>query len=107
MATKPISPKDVVSLKRDGIPDKVIEAFNELIAKSWNGGYAYVKQEEVVALIKAKTGLDSTTGGEIYANNWLDVEDIYRQAGWIVTYDKPGYNENYGASFQFKKKPTR
>lgn len=32
----------------------------------------------------------------------LDVEDVYRAAGWEVTYDKPGYNETYDATFTFR-----
>jgi hypothetical protein len=38
---------------------------------------------------------------EIFKNHWLDVEEIYEEAGWQVAYDKPGYNETYEASFEF------
>jgi hypothetical protein len=31
----------------------------------------------------------------------LDIEPIYREAGWIVEYDKPAYCENYDANFTF------
>lgn len=37
----------------------------------------------------------------VFANKWLDIEDIYREQGWRVDYDKPAYNENYQASFTF------
>ncbi len=32
---------------------------------------------------------------------WLNVEELYRAQGWTVTYDKPGYNESYPATFTF------
>lgn len=30
-------------------------------------------------------------------HGWLDLEDIYRDEGWTVEYDSPGYNETYEA----------
>ena len=32
------------------------------------------------------------------------IEPLYREKGWNVEYDKPGYNEFYKARFIFKKK---
>ena len=29
------------------------------------------------------------TKTDIFRRHWLDIEDIYRDAGWQVTYDKP------------------
>jgi hypothetical protein len=100
MATKPVTPKEVVSLKKVLIPDEVIESFNELIAENYLGGYASFKQKDVVARM-VKKGLKSA---DIYKNVWLDVEDIFEKAGWKVEYDKPGYNESYDAYFSFKTK---
>lgn len=100
MASKPIKPSQAVSLKKSTIPDEVIDAFNELIAKNLSGNYSSFTQDQVVKLIVSK-GIPSN---EIYENHWLDVEDIYRKEGWSVEYDKPGYNESYAASFTFKVK---
>lgn len=94
---RPLSPKEVVEKKINSIPDAVFEVFNELIAKDFNGAYAIVKQKEVVKRLVEK-GLKEK---EIYENHWLDVEDVYRKAGWKVEYDKPGYNESYDAYFEF------
>lgn len=44
---------------------------------------------------------------EILGNGWLDFEVVYEEAGWDVVYDKPGYNESYGANFTFKAKRGR
>jgi len=100
VATKPVTPKEVVSLKKTLIPDAAIEAFNELIAENFLGGYASFKQKDVVARM-VKKGLKPE---DIYKNGWLDIEDIFEKAGWKVDYDKPGYNETYDATFSFSKK---
>ena len=47
---------------------------------------------------------EEITSKTIYDNNWLDIEDIFREAGWKVTYDKPAYNESYDAYFKFEGK---
>jgi len=39
---------------------------------------------------------------EIFDKGWLNVEEVYRAAGWAVEYDKPGFNESYSATFTFK-----
>ena len=41
---------------------------------------------------------------DVFSNHWLDVEDIYREQGWNVEYDKPTYNETYDAYFVFSVK---
>lgn len=98
---KPISPKDVPDAKKEQMPDAVLEAFNELISAEFSEGRAVVKQSEAVALISKKLERRD------WPTKWLNVEEIYRQAGWNVEYDKPGYNESYPATFTFTKKPTR
>lgn len=90
------------------IPDEVIEVFNDLIAKHFNGVYATFMQEEAVKLILKKFArkpeMAMVTRDKIFDDKWLDVEDIYRQAGWDVEYDKPAFNESYPASFTFAKR---
>lgn len=105
MMTKPLRPEDITEAKRAAVPDEVIEAFNELIAEDWSGTCATVSQDEVVERILSKlaeAGLDLTRD-ELFDKGWLDVEDIYRDDGWDVYYDKPGYNETYPATFRFSK----
>ena len=41
---------------------------------------------------------------KVFKNKWLDVEEVYRKAGWKVEYDKPGYCEDYEAYFVFEKR---
>jgi lipopolysaccharide biosynthesis protein len=89
-----------VAAKQTSLPDVVLEVFNELIAQNFSNGSAIVKQSDVVELL-VKRGLKEN---EIFEKQWLDVEEIYRSAGWIVKYDKPGWDENYGAFFEFRTK---
>lgn len=97
-----MTPKQVVDLKMSRIPEKVFEVFNEVIADNLSDGYATVKQNDVIARILGK--IDNTTRQEIFDNGWLDVEPFYRKKGWKVTYDRPGYNETYEASWTFRGK---
>lgn len=99
--TKPISPEEIVNLKTSTIPDFVIAAFNKCIAQNWEGSYSIFTQDEVIAEILS--GREPLTRQVIFKKNWLDVELIYMDAGWWVQYDKPGYNETYKATFEFRK----
>lgn len=101
---KPISPDEVVNLKCNQIPDFVIEAFNKCIAENYLSNRSEFEQNRVIKEILNLTPSDMYVDRDmIFKNKWLDVEDIYRDAGWTVRYDKPGYNESYEASFIFRK----
>lgn len=100
---KPISPQEASQDKLNQIPDTVIEAFNELLSGTPIGGETTIYQNEILDIL-TKKGLDRAT---IFSKGWLDVEEIYRKAGWIVEYDKPGYNETYEAHFTFRAKRRR
>jgi hypothetical protein len=94
----PIKPSEVAKLKANIFPDAVFEAFNELLARGSVGNRSItIKTKDVVALMEEK-GLKRD---DIFNKGWLDVEDVYRKAGWKVEYDKPGYNETYEATFKF------
>jgi hypothetical protein len=100
--TGPISPDEVASQKIDSIPDGVFEVFNAVIVENWNSRTQSAKflQDDVVDRLVNKLDV---TREEIFSNKWLDVEDAYREQGWEVTFDKPGYNETYLASFLFQR----
>lgn len=106
MAAQPIKPSQVIKKKKDSIPDFVIESFNELIVKHFNGSYSTIQQDEVLSVILSKMP-EGSTRQNVFDNNWLDVEDIFRKAGWQVNYDKPAYNESYPATFKFDPKRKR
>jgi len=92
---KPISPKEAQDYKNRNIPSEVIEAFNELISENFNGVSSKVSQKEVVERIKSKLKSD-------FKNSYLDVEPLFEEHGWKVIYDRPGYNETYDATFEFR-----
>jgi hypothetical protein len=96
---KPITPHEVVGKKKEMLPDCVLEAFNELIAKYFSNGTATFEQNEAVDLISRKL---AKTRQYVFDNNYLDVEEIYEKAGWKVEYDNSGHNENYPATFTFR-----
>lgn len=96
--TKPISPDEV----SQEIPDVIIRCFNEMIQAKYveSNKTAMFKKDEIVAHITANT---TFTSSQLYEKHYLDVEPLYKKAGWTVTYDQPAYNESYKAYFKFTK----
>ena len=94
---KPISPTEH-SKFRGGFPDFIFEAFNRKISEVRSTSTIRVSQNEVIALIEA---LGNVTRSEIFANNWLDVEEHYQDAGWVVTYNKSPYWSDMESYFEF------
>jgi hypothetical protein len=96
--TKPITPKDVESIKAARMKPEMIEAANELIAEKWNGHSATFTVAELCARARLKLKME--------ADGELDIEVVFRQYGWRVEFDRPGYNETYSAHWVFTKKKT-
>ena len=107
---KPITPDEVEKERRNNIPDFVIEAVNKLLKKKWDGKEAIIKQDEIIAEMKpCWTSMENGVRfrPKVFSNHWLDFEDIYRDNGWNVEYDKPAYCESYDAYFKFTKKSRK
>lgn len=98
---KPISPDEIPKAKKKYFPDEVIDTWNEIIATNFSSGSATVQQDDIVRALSSRLDI---TRNEVFNKGYLEVEDIYRAEGWKVHYDKPGYNESYGAFFEFKRK---
>lgn len=96
---EPIRPHEVKEKQIKSIPPEVIKVFNDLIVKHYNGRSAMIKQDEALSKVMEALSLSSN---QVFENKLLDVEDVFRQAGWSVVYDKPGYNESYNAFWTFK-----
>lgn len=116
MPSNPISPDEVVASKQIQLPDVVIECFNELIAKYWNGRESTFNLDEAANLIADRVDVSLIADflsdhnvtvdlkrQAVFQNRWLDVEYVYRANGWKVEYDRPGYNETYPSTFRFTK----
>ena len=100
---EPIKPSEVVGKKREILPDAVVKVFNDLIVAKWDGRESLITQEEVVMQLTALDIVQQYIFEKHLLFHLLDVEDIYRQAGWKVEYNRPGYNESYKAYFVFSK----
>lgn len=99
MEIKPLSKEEVKRLKT--IPDIIIKTVNELLIKNYrNNGKAIILQSEIVDIVSADPNGISRT--DIFDNNYLDFEDLYRAMGWKVEYDEPGYCESYEPRFIFE-----
>ncbi len=97
-----ISPKDVGFEKAKHFPDFVLEEWNKMIAQKFTAGRARIEQDEMVAVLQRYT--ENGHRQEVFDSGWLNVEEVYREQGWKVEYDKPGYCESYAASFTFTAK---
>ena len=96
----PIKPKEVQAQKDAELPEEVFEVFNALIKKNWGDSMARIYQEEAVLGVASSMGIMRR---EVFEKGLLDIESAYRNAGWKVEYDKPGYNETYEPFWIFRK----
>lgn len=101
---KPIRPDEIGEHKARIFPDFVLKAFNDLLAENFSHGSAKILQKNAIQRILQYGNMTQEERGQIFDNGWLNVEEIYRDAGWKVKYDKPGYCESYDAFFEFSKK---
>jgi hypothetical protein len=106
MSVKAITPDEALKSKFENhVPDEVLEAANECIAKNLNSyGISKFTQTDLVDLILEK--MPEMNQDRIFKEKWLDLEPFYRAAGWKVVYDKPGWNETGAATFEFSKKKS-
>lgn len=91
---EPIRPEDVKAHSRD---DTIIEIVNKMIEQEWDGTRAQLYLRDVADAYMHLTGLSA------YAQKVLSFEQIYRDAGWKVVFDKPAYNDSYPAIYTFSR----
>lgn len=83
---KPVTPQEAGAAKVHRIPPEVVETFNDLIVRSYLNGTCTILQETIVnEICKRMPGIKK---GDIYSNKWLEVESLYSEYGWKVTYNK-------------------
>lgn len=93
----PISADEVSKKKKIEIPDTVYDVVNSLIIKTWSRGSAKVYLDDVYSELR-KLGMDTQ---EVFNNGWLNFEEAYRDAGWAVSFESPGFNEQGSAGWMF------
>lgn len=109
---QPIKPSEIEGVKQSTIPEAMIKAVNSLIVKNWSAN----KESRILQKNIVEEYLDNLAIQEhpaeinrqverdkVFEYHWLDIEDMYKKAGWKVKYDKPGFNESYEAFFIFEK----
>jgi hypothetical protein len=95
---KPFTPNEALNSHSHQIPDAVIEVVNGLLSQRVGSGrHIYIHQKEVIDALLMRGFVRE----EIFAKNMLDFEGVFRASGWVVTYDKPAYNESYDAFWIF------
>ena len=105
MKVTPISPNEIKINKV--FPDEVISSVNELIVKN-AGKYgdciiSNFKQKDLVELILRKN--ENLTFNYLMTYNFLDIEPVFEDCGWKVTYEKPSIGENhFDPFFKFESK---
>jgi hypothetical protein len=99
---KPISPAQIVEIKKKYIPDGVFEVFNDAITIAYEDGLSIVYRDDIVDTLTERFGMERS---EIIKNGWLNVEEAYRDSGWQVNYDQAMAGEEYfKAYFKFSKR---
>jgi hypothetical protein len=93
----PLKPSEVSKQKAKEMPEVVFKEVNRLIALNWDGHSSRFLLKDI------RNALEKNCE-EIYSPYMLDFEDCYRDVGWNVEYDAPGFNETYDANFTFRKK---
>jgi len=96
---RPIRPDEVRSMRIDYIPSIIFATINRLILERFDGKKVTIKQEEI--LDEVCTEESGLTREMVFDNHYLDIEGFYRNEGWHVEYDQPGFCENYPPTFTF------
>jgi hypothetical protein len=99
--TRPITPQEAEA-KGANFPDAVIETWNTLIQECLVNRTSIVGQNEAILALMDAMGLEPGERLRVYGLGWLNIESAYRDAGWVVHYDRPGFNESFEAFFTFE-----
>lgn len=99
----PITPEEARNEAKSNIPEFVINGINNAIKNHYRKSGFTIKEKEILAEIM-KVAPENITSVDIFKNHWMDFEDLYKNFGWNISYDRPGYRESYDAIFEFKCK---
>lgn len=102
----PISREEALKIReknRNNIPDLVFKIVNDLLlTKPRKNNRIIITQDEILNQLLGDEDCGRFNRQAMLDKGWLDFEDIYREVGWKVTYDKPGFNEDYKPYFIFE-----
>lgn len=100
---RPFSPADAKrAFENEVMPAAVINAVNELLTEHYESYSINLLKDDIIdRIIELDPKLDRQI---IIDKNYLDFENIFREAGWNVEYNSPDYTESFPQSFTFKQK---
>lgn len=93
-----IGPEDMVKQWQQALPDEVVETFNDLLAQNFDGRFAIVREDDLLAALKEK-GLNAK---EVQEQRWLhQTYQLYKEAGWKADHRTPGWDDSFKPYFRF------
>lgn len=100
----PATPEAIHKMASESIPEFVFEEMNKLLVKK----YRRTTMDAIIRLKDFKDALTARMASDQSAlefdDRWLDLEENYRDQGWDVAFDSPGYNESYSSYYKFEAK---
>lgn len=100
MTVKALSPDEVKPIQTSNIPDAVVQVFNELLVKHWDGTTAQIMQDDVLEKLLVEHNIERH---DAFAKRWLDIEPIFAEQGWLVKYVKGPYYDTSPRYFHFER----
>lgn len=97
--SKAITPQEALAQQESDLPSFVIDAVNKRLA----AGERHLKQDDLIADIIA-TASEDLSRETIFMRKLLNFETHFRDAGWNVVYEAPGWGDTFSAYFTFSAK---
>jgi len=98
----PITPQEIELNNGKEIPDAVIECFNAEIERNYYKG-SFSTGRSIVMRNRIEELIVRALPGQKFDVDWLNIESLYDEAGWKVTYSRP-LNEDFEPFFTFTRK---
>lgn len=104
--TKPFSPDDALAAKSGIVPPEIVAAVNYFLSVRYTVGKSVTifvgELKRKAADIMEQNGTRVDPLVDWADEGWLDFEPLFREAGWSVAVDIPGYCENYELFWTFR-----
>lgn len=98
----PITPKELAKKVGCHIPKDIIKAFNNYLEENSELDDNVVTcRIELDAIVKYITKCTNFSSNDLYDKNYLDVEPVFRRAGWEVTFHKSPYYDTSPSFYVF------
>ena len=97
---KPLSPLEVKQKAIESIPSEMVQAVNELLIENASRSSITLKQKDIEARFN-KLSNGKYNHVDIYDKGWMDIEPIFRNAGWKVRYESPDRDQSFDEFFTF------